>query len=76
MGGGWNLKMLAWAGASLRWKSVSRVFLGTFVWGGGVGEGQGVGRLGAIFLKVPHAEWALPFKHTYRTGISYHLRAS
>ena len=48
MGGGW--KRRAWAGASLKWKSVSRIFLGTLVWGGGVGEGQGVGRLGAILL--------------------------
>jgi len=28
---------------------------------------------GLQFFK--HAEWALPFKHTYRAGISYYLRA-
>ena len=27
------------------------------------------------FAIFKYAEWALPFKHTYRTGISYYLRA-
>ena len=40
-------------GTSLKWKSVSQVFVGTFVWGGWVSKGQGVGRLGAIYLNLP-----------------------
>ena len=31
---------------------MSRVSLGAFVWGGGAGEGQGVSRLGVIYLKL------------------------
>ena len=51
-----------------RWKSVSRVSLGAFVWAGGVGEGQGVSRLGGIYLKLPQVVQFL----NMRSG-PYHL---
>ena len=53
-------------GASLRWKSVSQVFVGTFVWVGWVSKGQGVGRLGAIYLNLPQVTLGREFLNMRR----------